>query len=76
MQQTLGYCKRCNEKRRGPHLQKILDRLSEKYPKRTIETNCQSVCGPGAKRPFITIDKEAYFFETEEEMFEFLEAML
>lgn len=65
----IGICIKC--KKRGEHVRiHILPHIKEKCPLAAIEIKCLSFCGPGSMRPFVVIDDEVIFTQTDEELLE------
>lgn len=64
---TISYCDMC--KRRGDQVKAHLaPRLKKEFPEAEFVVQCLSFCGPGSKKPFVYVNDELIYAETDDEL--------
>lgn len=64
---TIKYCDRC--KRRGDIVKaQLVPRLQKEFPEATFEAECLSFCGPGSKKPFVAVNNELVYADSDDEL--------
>jgi len=69
----VSYCKKCHDKKRIKNINDVNDDIKKVVKCEEVTEECQSYCGPGTKKHFVTIEDEIIEADTYEELIKNLE---